>query len=466
MKDKIYNSLPAEFQNLACSLQGLKLKRERMGGLFQNFLQAYLERKDWSYEQLIDYRDNRLREFVKHAYETVPYYNDLFKNLRLTPSDINSIEDLKSIPVLTKEEVRKNPEMFLSSKADPRKLIKLTTSGSTGTSLNIFYTKEQLQEQFALWWKYRAQLGISLDTWCADFGSRTIVPQKQISPPFWRISYPLKQVKFSAFHGNENNYFEYYKEIKKRNLTWIHGYPTVITPFAAFLLDNNLSLADQIKFVTTGGENLYDFQKEQMFQAFGVYPYSHYGLAECVANFSEDIDHKLTVDEDFSAVEFIPDGGDTYKIIGTNFSNYAMPLLRYDTNDIAVITKRSNSVTKREIDHIDGRSGEIIYLPSGKKVGALSALFSQTSFIVEAQILQKKDYSLEIRYVSFENPKSVESDLNLVTKLLKSRLGDEISFNFKKLDRIPRTSRGKLRYVISELENNQEIKSGGIVKND
>src|SRR5690606_3819968 len=125
----------------------------------------------------------------------------------------------------------------------------------------------------------------------------------------------LRQIKFSAFHGTPDNYFHFYKAMKKYRLRWIHGYPSVITPFASFLVNNNLNLHGQIDFVTTGGENIYDYQKEIMKKAFGVIPYSHYGLGECVANISEDLDHNLIVDEDFAAVEFIKQEGKNYKII-------------------------------------------------------------------------------------------------------------------------------------------------------
>src|SRR5690606_22846762 len=122
----------------------------------------------------------------------------------------------------------------------------------------------------------------------------------------------------------------------------------------------------------------------------------HYGLGECVANFSDNLNHEQLVDEDFAAVEFIPNNG-VYKIIGTSLGNYAMPLIRYDTGDLAYIEKER---TPRKVDFIDGRNGEYILLKSGKKVGALSALFSNTEAIVEAQIHQRIDYSLQIRYVS------------------------------------------------------------------
>lgn len=448
-KEQIYNKLPIFLQNVVCSVEGFKLKRKRLNIAFFRFLEEYQSRDQWTYAELCHYRDERLREIILHAYNTVPYYNELFKKLALIPADVQSIEDLKNLPILTKDDVRVAGDAMLSSDFKKHKLIQQSTSGSTGASLQLYYTKEVLQEQFALWWKYRINLGLSMDMWCADFGSRTVVPVDQKKPPFWRISTPLKQVKFSAFHGTEENFFQYYLEIKRRNLRWIHGYPTVITPFAAFLINNNLDLRGQIDFVTTGGENLYDFQKDIMLKGFGVKAYSHYGLAECVANFSDDKDHNQIVDEDFAAVEFL-ENGDTFKIIGTSLGNYAMPLIRYDTGDLAFIDKHTEP---RMIKFIDGRNGEYILLKSGSKVGALSALFSDTETIVEAQIRQKLDYNLEIKFVSSASSDKIQKDLELVKSKLRARVGGEIDFKFVQVSQIPRTKGGKLRYIISDFHS-------------
>ncbi|HWK57536.1 MAG TPA: hypothetical protein VNQ80_09370 [Parapedobacter sp.] len=459
-KLEIYKRLPIFLQNLACSYEGFKLAKSRMGGGFPTFLTEYLERNKWPFERLIEYQSLRLQRMVNHCVETVPYYNRVFKKTGIIPSDIKTAEDLKILPILTKEEVRQNPSEFISSKYKIDRLVKIQTSGSTGSSLVLYYTIDQLQEQFALWWKYRICIGIPLDMWCADFGSRTIVPIEQTDSPFWRVSSPLRQVKFSAFHINEKNAIEYFNEIKKRKLTWIHGYPSIVTAFAASLIANNLSLDGHIKYVTVGGENIYDFQRNMMYKAFGVRPYSHYGLAECVANFSENSNHELIVDEDFSVVEFVESNG-TYRIVGTNLANLSMPLLRYDTNDIATIDTCCSKTGYRKVLHVDGRNGEYVLLKSGGKVGSLSALFTETDSIIEAQIHQKKDYSLDIRYVSNSSYEHISKDLEGVREKLRERLGDDIIFNFIKVEKIERTQRGKLRYVVSDFENYKEISMGG-----
>jgi len=44
---------------------------------------------------------------VKHAYATVPYYQEIFDAERITPQDIKTTKDLYKLPILGKSTVRK-----------------------------------------------------------------------------------------------------------------------------------------------------------------------------------------------------------------------------------------------------------------------------------------------------------------------------------------------------------------------
>ncbi len=81
-------------------------------------------------------------------------------------------------------------------------------------------------------------------------------------------------------------------------------------------------------------------------------------------------------------------------------------------------------------------------------------MFSETENIVEAQIYQKKDYSLTIRYV----PKNeqYESDLQAVERMLKDWINGAVPYKFERVDKIERTARG--RYIVSEVEPSNATK--------
>lgn len=446
-KTVLYNHAPVWLQNLACSVEGLRIKRQRYGADFKRALSEYESHNDWTYEQMCEYRDARLHKLVAHAYATVPYYRRLFDEGGINPDKIKTLGDLEAIPILRKETVMNNPREFMSSAYPGRRLIEISTSGSTGSSLVLKVDPKNIAEQYAIWWRYRRNLGIDFDMWHHEFGSRIIAPATRAKPPFWRTSIPLKQVMFSAFHGNANTFPHYIEKMNRDGFAWIHATPSVFVPLAAHCVEHGVKLKHEIKFITTGAENLYDYQRMLIREAFGVWARKHYGLTEAVANFSEDRDGIMEVDEDFAAVEFVPED-DYFHIVGTSLINYSMPLIRYDTSDICFF---SNKIGKRGriVDKIDGRTGDGIFLPNGTRVGTLSALFSETKNIVEAQIYQRKDYSLEIRYV----PKNENhyGDLRRVEVMLQDRIAHALPVKFVEMEKIPRTKRGKLRYIITEI---------------
>lgn len=120
----IYFKAPVWLQNAACASVSVLNYRERYGGSFPDIMAEYRERRGWSADRLADYRDRRLRKMVDHCYRTVPYYTRLFNELGVAPSRIKTIDDLRLLPVLSKDDVRVCPDDFLSNdyggeEADP-----------------------------------------------------------------------------------------------------------------------------------------------------------------------------------------------------------------------------------------------------------------------------------------------------------------------------------------------------------
>jgi phenylacetate-CoA ligase len=447
-KMHIYNAMPLVIQNAGCRHEGKRLAELRYGGDFKSKLDDYNSRITCSRDELLAVRDEKLQRMVKFCYEQVPFYQELFNEGGIDPLSIKTADDLLVLPVLDKQTVRENIEKLKPKNLEHIPHVTEHTSGSTGSSLIFPQSVENIRDLWAAFWRFWNRIGIEFGTMYADFGSRTIVPPTQKKPPFWRECQPLFQIKFSAFHGNDENYMAYYNAINDYGLTWIHGYPTCIMPFAAFVAKNNLSFKLPIKAVTVSAENLYDYQRATIKEAFGVETHSLYSLTEATACIGEDAEHDFIVDEDYSVVEFV-NAGDFSKIVGTNLTNFAFPLLRYDTGDLVVTTDKIKN-GRRVIERIDGRSGELLTLPDGGKVGALSALFTESSSIKEAQIHQASDYSVEIKFVPYTD--EFTKDIAIAEQRFKDRTKGMLPVEFKRVESIERTKRGKLRYVISDIK--------------
>ncbi|MFZ2957625.1 MAG: hypothetical protein WA705_12100 [Candidatus Ozemobacteraceae bacterium] len=166
----------------------------------------------------------------------------------------------------------------------------------------------------------------------------------QRQPPFWRINYPGRQIRFSGFHMSPDNLCSYVGELHRRRLPWIHGYPSHLALLAGHLLDKGRDLGYQPKWVTTGSENLLPHQIGLIEKAFGCRPRQHYGISEGVVNFSECECGRLHVDEDYAAVEFIPQpDGPGMKIVGVNFTNQTTPHIQRLLEENPFATQRGKA---------------------------------------------------------------------------------------------------------------------------
>jgi phenylacetate-CoA ligase len=459
--EQIYLRLPVFLQNLGCTLEGLRIQNKRYGAGFRRSLAEAESRASISQEQIAEFRDLRIRDFVAHCAATVPYYRNLFHQLRISPADIRGLDDLQHLPVLTKPEVQERGAEFVSELAGQYNCDSVHTSGTTGGGLQFLVTHEAVEEQWATWWRYRRWHGIELDTWCAYFGGRSLVPIQQTRPPFWRTNYPGKQLFFSAYHMTPGNLRHYAEKLRAAKIPWLHGYPSLLSLLAGYILDTGFDVGYQPKWITTGAENLLSQQVSVIRQAFGVRPVQHYGMAEAVANISECDRGNLHVDEDFAAVEFVEDQQGRSRVIGTNFSNLATPLLRYDAQDIVWTTDRQCDCGRpgRIVDSIDGRLEDYIVLKNGARLGRLDHIFKDMVHVREAQIVQRESGVLDILVVRGE--KYAQSDEELLRREFVKRVGSDTEFKIEYVDELRRTNAGKLRFVASEMRDNRlEVVAG------
>lgn len=447
--EAIYRRTPIFVQDCLCSIEGARINRNRFDKKFFALLGEYESRSRWSDEELFDYRNRRIREFIIHCEHTVPYYRRLFKENDISSRDIKTLEDLSSIPILEKHTVQERYAELLSERIPERQRRIEHTSGTTGAGLRFAVTPESIREQWAVWWRYRRMHGIEMKTWCGHFAGRTIVPASQKKPPFWRYNFPGRQIMFSGYHVNEDNMRSYISELESKKPQWLHGYPSLLTLIAKYITENNIDLGYQVRWITVGAENLLAHQKNSIETAFGVKPIQHYGMAEGVANISEWPDGKLRIDEDFSAVEFIKsEVGSGFKVIGTNFTNPATPLLRYDCGDIVKL--EDDSVDKRSVIDIDGRNEDYIILRDGTKVGRLDHIFKDMINVNECQLKQHKIGRIEIHLVK-GNRYTSQDEVHLLNEF-HTRVGNDVELNIEYVDSIERPATGKLRFVISSLQ--------------
>jgi phenylacetate-CoA ligase len=451
--ETIYLHSPIVLQNLMCSIAGLKLVRSRYGKDYQELERAIFERENWSENRCHEYSDTQLQAIIQHAAATVPFYRKLFNMPGVNPKDITRPDNISIIPIINKKTVQGNARDFYSDLASSLTCSMVHTSGTTGAGLVFPMTLDAERVQWATWWRYRSRFGIDRHTWYAHFYGKSIVPIWQTKPPFWRINRPGRQIFFSGYHMNSRNLPYYIEELNKRKAPWIQGYPSLLAVLASFMLESGMTLGYKPKIVTIGAETLLPQQKMLIEKAFGAACRQHYGLTETVANISECPEGRLHVDEDYSYVEFIPIGGGQFKIVGTTYTNYAFPLIRYDTGDVAELyeddVKCPCGLAGRLVKKIDGRIEDYIVKPNGTKIGRMDHIFKDMVNIKECQIFQSDVNSVVFRIVRGVHYSG--KDEEILIREARKRLGDDIEIKVPYVKELERTARGKLRFVISTL---------------
>jgi phenylacetate-CoA ligase len=446
-KEALYTRLPIPFQHAVVSLEGSRIQLSRFGRPFRKYLAEYKGRTYSSGDAIRTFRAQRLTEFIAHAVQSTEHYRGLFKELGAEPGDFRSLGDLKRLPILTKRQVQEAPDRFTAAPSPQVKIIVAHTSGTTGAGLRFPITLDAHAEQWAVWWRYRNWHGIAPDIPCLYFGGRSVVPQAQRVPPFWRYNLPGRQILFSGYHVNRENAVAYLHEMKRSGHVWIHGYPSIVALIAAYALEFGEKLP--MRWVTLGAENVLPQQAAVIEAAFGVRPITHYGLAEGVANVSMCPKGRFHVDEDYAAVEFLPNEAGGCNVIGTNLSNRAFPLIRYDTGDVAELSGAACDCGRpgRIVDDIDGRKEDYVVGKSGVRIGRMDHIFKDMVNIVESQIRQDRPGHMTLAIV--KGPKYAERDEQRLREEIDRRVGNDVAFDVEYVKHIDRTGSGKLRFVVS-----------------
>lgn len=450
-REDIYFKSPGALQSLLSSLAGAGVDRARYKGSYQEAEVAFANRSLWSTDELHALARIRRAQSLALASQT-PYYQGVFADLGAEWFELCDDDSFSKIPWTSKSAVREGPQRFSPRDSVPADST-TRTSGTTGSSLGILRSRSAVDEQWAVWWRYRGWHGITRGEPCALFAGRRIMRSDQ-GMPYWRRNVPGRELRFSTYHISPESAPAYIDRLNHFNPRWIHGFSSAIANLATCIIEQGLAVTAPIQWVSLGGENVTNLQMDTIRSAFGVQPIQHYGLAEGAANFSTCVDGRLHVDEDFAGVEFVPEGHGVTRVLGTTFANSARVLLRYDTGDLATLagtTQCACGFGGRVVESLDGRGDETIKLPDGRLVGSPEDAFRSDLGVAQAQLLQRVDGNILVSYV----PSALWADdsLRRIEEALREFLGAEIGISFREVTELPRTAGGKVRLVVKEASN-------------
>lgn len=461
--EKIYFKLPVAVQNLAMSAYGLKWNNYRFGGEWKNEVEKARLREFWTAEQWHEYQTAELRNLLLYAFDNVPFYTEKYRKAGIERGFLENItiEELKQLPYLTKDEFRQFGDSTLLT-VKPRSRGEWShSSGSTGIPVKLWLPESTTRKFNALMeTRVRNWAGVTYKDPRAMVGGRRIMDGNNLRPPFYRYNYVEKQTYISAFFVSDVSVPNIIEGLKKNKVSWITGYASSVF-FIADIAKRLGIQAPKLKAAITSSDKLSPEMREVIEEVFGCKTYDSYSGSEACGLISECPERKLLVSPDCGIMEFLDENGndiapgETGEIVSTGFLNYEQPLIRYRIGDMAKLSSEQHLVGGRCmpcVDSISGRVEDIIVGPDGRKLNLLSTLFNGMDHIVAAQIVQHTLSSFEIKIIP-ENGFDKHASEKVLRENLCIRLGN-IDVKFTYVDKLPVAPNGKVKAVISHIKEN------------
>jgi phenylacetate-CoA ligase len=325
----------------------------------------------WTAERLQESQLQRARAMLGHAERTSTFYAEMLAGLGATACDIRTWSDFRNLPLVSKEDIRERHDAMLSRSVPPRARSTCMTSGTTSVYVNVTEPQDAWGFEHAFFHRWYGWMGYRYGVRAAVISS---LPDRKP-----REFNPLANVMDVYLMGPDTKCLDSAIDaLRTFSPRVVRGLPSWVTLLSERLLERDDGGLPSVTHVFFMSEKPLKRHYEAAEHAFGVRPVVHYGQAERVALAQQcPASDVLHVIPEYSHVELLrPDGshidtpGETGMIVGTSFANYALPLVRYRTDDWATLSSTGRcSACGREfwsLSSVDGRTGDFIRTRSGR----------------------------------------------------------------------------------------------------
>jgi phenylacetate-CoA ligase len=439
------------------------------------FFRSLLANEFLSAEQHAARNDQAVRNLLSYAGEHIPYYRRILEDRGLSSTDIDAVDKLSLLPILTKTDIQErhaelSPRILPAGHADGGHS---KTSGTTGQPVRV--------KQTGLSWNMFACLKQRELRWFRFDPAGTLAALRPGIDMPRQPGGDLIELKSTChlsgwlyvnrlFHTGP---FVGFREVNaiEDQVAWLHRQqPDYLLGLAGNLEHLALAFQDQpslrkLKGIESISQQLTDPMRRRIEGCFSVPVQQNYGLNEIgivAARCPEG--GRYHVHTEHCLIEIVnqagkPCGpGEWGKLLVTGLSNAAMPLIRYDADDMAKAEEGPCPCgrTLPAFAEIAGRYGRQVLLPPGTRtqvnVIGLAIEFAPKDLmrtLRQYQMHQYLDRSLELRLV-FAGPAPEALLAHIRAEWQKQSGPDTVPFAIKAVDEIPKPPNGKFQNFTSD----------------
>lgn len=401
--------------------------------------------------ELIGLQRDKLTRLLNHATGTCKAYSKIEK-------EDDPYKWLAKFPIISKQNVVANGDDFISSEFNKENLIKYETSGSSGVRSAVYIDKKEQSTFRAIlinWWEWN------------DYYLGKPLVQTGITPDRKGVKKIkdtlLSTIYVDAFGLTEEQILSKLRQVEGKKGYHLFGFASSLYVMAQVAQKHNLNVT--FDKAMSQGDKLFDHYKKLIEEVFHTTVVEDYGLNEGImVGQKKDLPyfyiytptvHIEIVDEQGNPVS----DGEMGRAIATKLDGYAMPLIRYDTGDLAVKLPLDKYPKNRDLsfpllERVVGRNTDVIKTPDGKSliVHTFTGIFEFYHDIQQFQIVQNQLESITIKYVA--GPHFSPSALELIEGDFRKRTKSSILLEWEQVEKIDPSKSGKPQIIVNNLIKN------------
>jgi phenylacetate-CoA ligase len=421
-----------------------------------------MESQYWPAQQMLEFQRSQLRQLLKHAKETVPFYKTRLDCVFNKNGDMDW-DRWNEIPIVTRADLRdRRDEMLTTSLPEghgPTKTIH--SSGSSGVPVSVEVTKIWSTANQACIFRFLENQGIDTNNKIArlsnyDNSGNLLKDEFYLGRwgKTWANGIHIGQELIINRRLSAERTLQLLESFE---VPYLNEIPNNAELLAMANLDRKVPV--RLQGVICIGQEITADQRNLFSLSFGARSISVYSSTEGALMGCQwgDSTH-FHLNAETVLVEILDSDGkacshkEPGRVVITPFFSTSLPLIRYDQGDIAETIASCTCNSKLPaLDHIMGRQDQLLQFPDGKRAvfGLDQNLLRKNLDALAFQLAQVASLKLEIRYLPAKLGKQISREP--VIAHIREIIHPKLEVVFKQVEKIPLNPGGKQQRVVCEI---------------